>query len=72
MQLFEDILAAYDDSQRSDESPNPFGGTTYSIIMELGTGRKYTFRTVWEERPGEAQPKLITAYRDRRVSYEYN
>ncbi len=65
--LFRDIEAGFDLSKKQGERLSPRHDIQFGIPMQLGVSEKQLFTTAWQIDKGSEEPKLISAYRDRRV-----
>ena len=65
--LLKDIEAGFDLAKKSSTRKSPRGDDQFCIPMRLGVTQKRMFTTAWQTSDGEDEPKLITAYLDRRV-----
>lgn len=64
-QLKNDILKKFDYNKAVDHEDTEHGHK-FSIMMSLGVNEKRTFRSVWQIDNGTTEPRIISAYRDRR------
>lgn len=63
--LKNDILKNFDYNKAIDHEYTKHGHK-FSIMMPLGVDVKRTFRTVWQIDNGKTEPRIVSAYRDRR------
>lgn len=68
--LFKDIENEFDPAKKRDARKGPRGDEQFSLSMSLGVTKKRMFTTAWQIDKGETEPRLITAYRDRRIEEE--
>lgn len=68
--LFRHIEEGYDLSKRTGMRKNDRGQEQFRIPMSLGVTRKKSFTTSWQIDKEGDQPKLTSAYRDRRSKGE--
>lgn len=68
--LFKDIENEFDPAKKRDARKGPRGDEQFSISMSLGVTKKRMFTTAWQIDNSETEPRLITAYRDRRIEEE--
>ena len=61
--LAADIFEQYDEEKRTDFRAKDDGAESFVVYMQLGKEDRKSFITVWLKEPGNAKPRLTTAYR---------
>lgn len=61
--LATDIFEQYDEEKRTDFRAKDDGTESFVVYMQLGKEDRKSFITVWLKEPGNAKPRLTTAYR---------
>lgn len=61
--LATDIFEQYDEEKRTDFRAKDNGPESFVVYMQLGKEERKSFITVWLKEPGNAKPRLTTAYR---------
>ncbi len=61
--LATDIFEQYDEEKRTDFRAKDDGAESFVVYMQLGKEDRKSFITVWLKEPGNAKPRLTTAYR---------
>lgn len=61
--LATDIFEQYDEEKRTDFRAKDDGAESFVVYMQLGKENRKSFITVWLKEPGNAKPRLTTAYR---------
>ena len=61
--LATDIFEQYDEEKRTDFRAKDDGAESFVVYMQLGKEDRKSFITVWLKGPGNAKPRLTTAYR---------
>ena len=61
--LATDIFEQYDEEKRTDFRAKDDGAESFVVYMQLGKEERKSFITVWLKEPGNAKPRLTTAYR---------
>ena len=61
--LATDIFEQYDEEKRTDFRAKDDGAESFVVYMQLGKEGRKSFITVWLKEPGNAKPRLTTAYR---------
>ena len=61
--LAADIFEQYDEEKRTDFRSKDDGAESFVVYMQLGKEDRKSFITVWLKEPGNAKPRLTTAYR---------
>lgn len=61
--LATDIFEQYDEEKRTDFMAKDDGTESFVVYMQLGKEDRKSFITVWLKEPGNAKPRLTTAYR---------
>lgn len=61
--LATDIFEQYDQEKRTDFRAKDDGAESFVVYMQLGKEDRKSFITVWLKEPGNAKPRLTTAYR---------
>lgn len=59
-----DIHEQFNESKAIDKKTLSDGSERFCIIMELGTEKKKTFRTVWQKDKGVEKARFITSHRE--------
>ena len=65
--LFRHIEEGFDMGRKIGERKSEMGDDQFCIPMKLGVTEKRMFSTAWQIDKGALEPKLVTAYLDRRV-----
>ena len=66
LQLRYDMATLFSMDKAVDREIKPDGAEKFNIYMELGVGKKRTFRTSWQiDKPGD-RPRIVTAFRQKR------
>lgn len=61
--LATDIFEQYDEEKRTDFRAKDDGTESFVVYMQLGKEDRKSFITIWLKEPGNAKPRLTTAYR---------
>lgn len=61
--LATDIFEQYDEEKRTEFRAKDDGAESFVVYMQLGKEDRKSFITVWLKEPGNAKPRLTTAYR---------